>query len=189
MEVKPDREARFIAFLRAINVGGHTVKMDRLRSLFGALGFSRVRTFIASGNVIFDAPGADAKVLEAQIATHLQEALGYGVATFIRSASELAEIARYRPFAASELDADGNVLYVAFVSAPPSDDAQRALMAFRSDVDDFHVNGREIYWLCRKKMSDSAFSGALLEKTIGMPATLRNSTTVRKLAAKYAPAS
>ena len=128
-------------------------------------------------------------MLETQIATHLQEALGYGVATFIRSASEMAEIARYRPFSASELDADGNVLYVAFVSGPPSDDAQRALMSFRSDVDDFHVHGREIYWLCRKKMSDSAFSGALLEKTIGMPATLRNSTTVRKLAAKYAPAS
>jgi len=43
-----------------------------------------------------------------------------------------------------------------------------------------------IYWLCRKKMSESTFSGALLERTIGMPATMRNSTTVKKLAAKYA---
>jgi uncharacterized protein (DUF1697 family) len=117
----------------------------------------------------------------------IEAALGYEVATFIRSTSRLAEIARYQPFAASELDAEGNVLYVAFVATPPSSDAQQRLMTFRNDVDDFHVEEREIYWLCRKKVADSAFSGALLEKTIGAPATLRNSTTVRKLAAKYAP--
>jgi len=61
-------------------------------------------------------------------------------------------------------------------------------MAFRSEVDDFRVHGCEVYWLCRKKISESAFSGALLEMAIGMPATIRNATTVRKLAAKY-PAS
>ena len=50
--------ARLVAFLRAINVGGHNVKMDRLRELFEALGLSNVETFIASGNVIFDSrPG------------------------------------------------------------------------------------------------------------------------------------
>ncbi len=58
-------------------------------------------------------------------------------------------------------------------------------MAHRTEVDDFRVHGREVYWLCRKRMSDSSFSGALLEKTLGMPVTMRNATTVRKLAAKY----
>jgi uncharacterized protein (DUF1697 family) len=61
-------------------------------------------------------------------------------------------------------------------------------MAYRNEVDDFSVHGREVYWLCRKKMSESSFSGVLLEKTIGMPATIRNATTVKKLVAKY-PAS
>ena len=177
---------RFIAFLRAINVGGHTVKMDYLRTLFEALGFSNVETFIASGNVIFESPPANTPTLEEKIESHLQKSLGYKVATFIRSASELAAIAKYRPFPTSELDTAGHSLYIAFLPAPPSGEAQQQLMAFRSEIDDFHVHEREIYWLCRTRMSDSAFSGALLERTIGMPATMRNATTVRKLAAKYA---
>ena len=174
---------RLIAFLRAINVGGHTVKMDRLRQLFESLGCLNVETFIASGNVIFESPVGNDQVLEQQIASHLHESLGYAVATFIRSVSEVADIANYQPFAASELK--DSALYIAFLPAPPNGEAQQKLMAFRTPLDDFHVHGREIYWLCRTRSSDSAFSGALLEKAIGMPATMRNSTTVRKLAAKY----
>jgi uncharacterized protein (DUF1697 family) len=178
--------SRFIAFLRAINVGGHTVKMDYLRQLFESLEFSNVETFIASGNVIFESHAQKVQTLEKQIERHLQQLLGYEVATFIRSAPELATIANYRPFAPAELEAAGNFLYIAFLPAPPSSEAQQKLMAFQTEVDDFHSHGREIYWLCRKKLSESKFSGALLEKTIGMPATVRNSTTVKKLAAKYA---
>src|SRR6266545_1627528 len=174
---------RYIAFLRAINVGGHTVKMEHLRRLFESLGFSNVETFIASGNVIFEA--SDAHTLEQQIERHLQHSLGYAVATFLRTAAELAAIAHYQPFPISELDAARNGLYIAFLPAPPPDEAQQKLMAFRTELDDFHIHGREIYWLCRTKISLSAFSGALLEKTIGMPATMRNATTVRKLATKY----
>jgi len=188
LEPSGDRMTRFIAFLRAINVGGHNVKMDRLRELFESLGLSSVETFIASGNVIFRAPSRSAESLEKEIEDHLWESLGYKVATFIRSDSELAYVASYLPFAASELDREGNSLYIAFLPAPPDEETKQRLSAFRTEVDDFHVHGREAYWLCRKKMSESAFSGALLEKTLGMPATMRNATTVRRLAAKY-PAS
>ncbi len=80
---------------------------------------------------------------------------------------------------------EGSSLYIAFLPTLPGDDRQQKLMGYRSPVDDFHIHGREVYWLCRKKMSESAFSGALLEKTLGMPATIRNSTTVKKLASKY----
>ena len=178
--------SRFIAFLRAINVGGHTVKMDYLRQLFESLGFSNVETFIASGNVIFESSAKNAQTLEKKIESHLQQSLGYEVVTFIRSAAELAAIAKYQPFPTAKLDAAGHSLYIAFLPAPPTDEAQQKLMAFRTEVDDFHIHEREVYWLCRKKMSESTFSGALLERTIGMPATMRNSTTVKKLAAKYA---
>jgi uncharacterized protein (DUF1697 family) len=176
---------RLIAFLRAINVGGHTVKMDRLRALFAELDFANVETFIASGNVIFEAPEQATATLEKQIERHLQESLGYEVKTFIRSTIELAEIATYQPFPKADLEADGNSLYIAFLAASPTDEAQQKLLTFRSEIDDFHVHEREIYWLCRKRMSDSTFSGALLEKTIGMPATMRNVTTVKRLTAKY----
>jgi uncharacterized protein (DUF1697 family) len=180
---------RYIAFLRAINVGGHNVKMDYLRELFESLGYENVQTFIASGNVIFDSPTEDTRTLEKEIEDHLRESLGYEVATFIRLASELVNISRYEPFAPSELMAEGNSLYIAFLKASPSDEAEKKLMTYRSEVDDFHVYGREVYWLCRKKMSESAFSGALLEKTIAMPATMRNATTIKRLAAKYPPSA
>ena len=176
---------RLVAFLRAINVGGHNVKMDQLRELFESLGLSNVETFIASGNVIFDSPAANAQTLEKEIEGHLRASLGYEVATFIRSASELADIVSYEPFATSELDREGNSLYIAFLPAPPDTEAEQRLLAFRTEIDDFHVRGREIYWLCRKRMSESAFSGALLEQTIWTPATVRNANTLRRLAAKY----
>ena len=177
---------QYIAFLRAINVGGRVVKMAHLRTLFAELGFSDVTTFIASGNVLFETPATDLPALERQIARYLHQDLGYEVATFLRTPSDLAAIAHHPAFALADLAADGNALYIAFLPAPPTAEAQHQLLTFRTAVDDFHVHGREVYWLCRKKISDSAFSGARLEKTVRMPATVRNATTVRKLAANVA---
>jgi uncharacterized protein (DUF1697 family) len=59
------------------------------------------------------------------------------------------------------------------------------LRSFATDIDDFRVIGREVYWLCRTRFSDSGFSGAKLEKSLGMKTTLRNTNTVERLAAKY----
>ena len=174
---------KYVAFLRAINVGGHTVKMDYLRGLL-KLWITNVDV-IASGNVIFDSPSRSARTLERKIEASLELTLGYAVKTFIRSTSELAEIANYKPFTEKELSAAGNRLYIGFMPASPSDAAQQKLFALPLKMDDFHLHGREVYWLCRTSFSDSEFSGARLEKTLGMPATLRNSTTVKKLAAKF----
>lgn len=159
--------------------------MDYLRALFEALGFSNVETFIASGNVIFDSRSTSTKALEKKIEACLKETLGYRVAAFIRSTSELAAIAHYQPFKAADLKAEGNALYIAFVAGEPSVEAKQKLLSFATEVDHLHVSGREVYWLCRRNISESAFSGALLEKTLGMQATLRNSTTVKKIGSKY----
>ncbi|MCA1575173.1 MAG: DUF1697 domain-containing protein [Acidobacteria bacterium] len=177
---------KYVAFLRAVNVGGHIIKMDHLRQLFQSLGFSNVETFIASGNVIFDTTSKSTKTLETKIESLLRETFGYRVATFVRSTSELAKIAEYKPFGDSELGAEGNALYIAFTSDEPSAEAKRKLLIFTTDVDDFDVYGREVYWLSRKKISESKFSGAQLERTLGMPATIRNANTVKKIALKYA---
>src|ERR1044072_3211714 len=96
---------RYIAFLRAINVcGHHSVKMDFLRRLFESLGFSKVETFIASGNVVFETRAQNAQALERAIEKRLREALAYEVATLIRTAAELAVVASYKPFSQSELE-------------------------------------------------------------------------------------
>jgi uncharacterized protein (DUF1697 family) len=89
--------SRCIAFLRAINVGGHTAKMDDLRQLFQSLGFSGVETFLASGNVVFEATSRNTKALEKKIEKKLQEALGYEVATFITVAKIAAKYCSSKP--------------------------------------------------------------------------------------------
>lgn len=175
---------KYFAFLRAINVGGHTVKMDQLRSLFADLGFSNVETFIASGNVIFDSPSKNSKALEKKIESALAKALGYEVVTFVRSLAELAEIAAYQPFTNADVAAC-HAVYVGFLAENPSSAAKQKVRSLSTKDDEFHLNGREIYWLCRAKFSDSKISGALLTKALGMPATLRNVSTINKLAAKY----
>jgi uncharacterized protein (DUF1697 family) len=175
---------RYVAFLRAINVGGHTVKMDALRRLFEALGFSGVETFIASGNVVFESDSTAAARLEVKIESCLAKALGYEVRTFLRTDAEVAAISKYKPF--RETDIQSAVAFcVGFVAKALEREAERVVMGFKSDIDDFHVHGREVYWLCRKRQSKSTFSNAAPEKRLGMRATLRGINTIVRLAAKY----
>ena len=174
---------KYFAFLRAINVGGRNIKMDQLRQLFVDMGFANVETFIASGNVIFEADETERKALERQIETNLQTALGYTVDTFVRTYADLLAIQADQPFPLSELE--DNKLYIGFLADPPNDEAKQALQACTTEVDTFHINGSEVYWLCRKTISQSDFSGAKLEKALDMPATLRNQNTVNRLIKKY----
>jgi uncharacterized protein (DUF1697 family) len=175
---------RFIAFLRAVNVEGHTVKMDLLRQLFVTLGFKGVDTFIASGNVIFEANFADTRSLEGLIEVRLGQTMGYEIATFIRTSSELAEIASYQPFSRADLQASV-AFNVAFLKGPLEQQEQQKLMALRTEIDDFHCHNREVYWLCRVRQSQSSFSNAVLEKTLGRQSTLRGVNTLKKMVAKF----
>ena len=176
---------RHVAFLRGINVGGNRiVKMERLRDLFEDLGMQDVGTFIASGNVLFSAPSADTPVLEARIERQLAKALGYEVATFVRTEHELAAIARHDPFELAP-DAGKATLIIGFLRAAPSAAAREQLVRLRTPTDDFRVCGREWYWLLSSGLGASTVSGTALGKIIGATTT-RNVTTVRKLAARLA---
>jgi uncharacterized protein (DUF1697 family) len=175
---------RLTAFLRAINVGGHNVTMEALRGYFEALGFTGVETFIASGNVIFTSSSKDQRALEKKIEARLRTALGYEVTTFIRSDAEVAAIAGYKPFTEAQMRHAG-ALCVGLVAEPLGPAAARALMTFKTDIDDFHVHGREVYWLCAKKQSESTFSNASFERALKVRATFRGVNTVSRLAARH----
>jgi uncharacterized protein (DUF1697 family) len=175
---------RFIAFLRAINVGGHTVKMDALRRHFESLGYINVETFIASGNVVFETTSKNSKTLETTIENKLREVLGYEVTAFIRTGTDLAGIAVYKPFRSSDLEAAA-ALNIALLKNPLDKGAAQTLMSLRTAIDDFLVHGREAYWLCKKKQSESTFSNAVLEKALGIRSTLRGVSTIQKMAAKF----
>jgi uncharacterized protein (DUF1697 family) len=173
---------RYFAFLRAINVGGHhLVKMEALRGHFEDLGFAAVETFIASGNVIFQAKSAKSANLESKIERHLERVLGHTVATFLRTESELAAIHTH---AVDGLEG-APVPNIGFLAAPIGAQAQAALMALQTPTDEFHLHGREMYWLCRTRQSESPVTIARLERAIEAKVTFRGAGTVARLAAKY----
>lgn len=174
---------RYFALLRGINVGGHRIKMDRLRELVEALGFADVETFIASGNVIFSAPSLDVRGMEERIACHLEGALGYEVTTLIRSQHELEAIADFEPRDPAPPDQS---VYVIFLPEAADVELRQSLGGLSTRTDSFEFAGREAYWLIRGKLSESPlFDMGLARMTGGASTTMRNMTTVRRLVAKY----
>lgn len=174
-----------IAFLRAINVGGHTVKMDHLRQLFSDLGFGSVETFIASGNVGFETAESDLAALESRIEIYLNETLGYPVKTFLRTPARLETIARYRPFSPADMENPAHTLYIGFLQSSPGPEAFQKVSALIDPLNQLAILDRELYWLVHTRMSDSVITGARLEKALGMPTSLRNLNTLQKIVAVY----
>ena len=183
------KACRYVAFLRGVNVGGRVVKMAVLKKLFEAMTCEGVETFIASGNVIFDAPAGaavrPAARLETQIEARLEAALGYAVAAFLRTLPELAAIAAHNPFA-GEPAGSGARLYIAFLRAAPSAARRRALLGYASELDQLQVRQREVYWLNRRPPGDTRVPAPPIERVLEAQATVRNANTVRKLSTKYA---
>jgi len=176
---------KYIALLKAINVGGHTVKMDHLKNLFEKMGFENVETFIASGNVVFETKSKGVDAIKKKIEKELEKSLGYKVATFIRTTKELKEIAEHKPFTEFDLNNEQNSLYIGFLDNQPNKDSQKKVLALSDKANEVHFNKTELYWLCRKNFSDSGITGKTLEKALGMETTIRNSTTIRKMVARF----
>ena len=172
---------RHIALLRGINVGGHRVKMDRLRELFTEMGFEDVSTFIASGNVIFAAAETDVEALADRIERHLGEALGFPVETFLRSPERLVEIVEFQPPEHRE----GRALYVIFLKGPPDASMRARFAEVESEADRFTFADREIYWSIDGKISESPLFGGGFDRAMAKTSsTARNTTSLRRLVAK-----
>jgi uncharacterized protein (DUF1697 family) len=175
---------RYIALLRAINVGGRTVKMDRLRTLFEDLGLSEVQTYIASGNVIFESR-ANAASLEKRIEKHLARSLQFSVPTLVRSAPEFIRLADHQPFSGRPALPTLGALYVGFLKSRPAADAAKRVAALGDAANTFALNERELYWRADDRRSVLDIPIATFERVLGCEATFRNVTTVRKIADRY----
>lgn len=178
---------KYIAFLRGINVGGHRVKMDRLREIFEEMGLCGVSTFIASGNVIFSSPSSsDVDDVTEKVERHLERRLGYPVATFLRSPAEIEEIATFEATGGGGQGSSPS-LYVIFLREPAPQDLRQTLAGLGSEIDEFRFSHREIYWTIQGKISESPLFGTGIERaTRGLSTTTRNMTTLRRLVAKLA---
>jgi uncharacterized protein (DUF1697 family) len=178
----------YIAFLRGINLGKRRLKMERLKELFTEMKFAEVSTFIASGNVIFASRTGDARKVEERIEHHLQQALGYDVDTFVRTRAEVAAITKAQPFSAADMANAGHTILTILFKTPLAPDTARKLSAIRTAVDEFCIMGRECFWLCRIKMSDSEVWKLPEMKALILPtSSMRNITTLRNLAELYPP--
>lgn len=178
----------YVAFLAGINLGNRRIKMDALRARFEELKFRNVATFIASGNVLFESNARDAAKLEAQIERHLAKTLGYEVATFVRTRSEVAALAGARPFATADMAEPAHTVLAIFLKAPLAPELARRIMAVRTARDEFHASGRELFWLTRGKLSESAVWTLPEVKALKLPkSTMRNLTTLRKIAEQFPP--
>lgn len=172
---------KYVAFLRAINVGGHTIiKMTDLKQMFESLGLENVQTYIQSGNVIFESAEANTASLEKQIESRIEQATGYKTKLFVRTIREVQAIANKSPFTVKE----DETAYVGFLKEKPDKKHQETLLTFKSEADDFAVKGREVYCL-RRDREKSVFSNNFIEKILKVPGTTRNMTVIRKIAEKY----
>ena len=165
-----------MAFLRAINIRTHQVKMADLRKHFEPLQFDDVSTFIASGNVIFSASGS-AETLESRIEEQLQKCLGYAVGTFLRSEDEVKAIAGHDPFG------EAGTSYVVVLRREPSSELKARIEALNSDENGVKVHGREVYWKPVTFLSSNV--GGALAKILGKEHTIRNANTLKRLAQKF----
>jgi uncharacterized protein (DUF1697 family) len=176
--------SRYAAFLRAMNVGGHRLTNAELQRHFEELGLEDVRTFRASGNVVFDARRRRPDALRKAIEHGLAERLGYAVPTFVRSAEEMARIAAAKPFAARALAASAGKLQVGILRAPTPKAAQRELAALAGEQDRVAFEGCELYWLPSGGVLDSALDMQKVASVLG-EMTMRTKATVEQLAAKH----
>lgn len=175
---------RYVAFLRAVNVGGRVVKMDALRGHFEEAGLSEVETFIASGNVIFSSSAKATAPVEQRIEMHLKKSLGFDVPTLIRSTAEVAEAAARTPYTETEIAAAGTFV-AAFLRGPLDAAGRKGLAGLESDVDRFVLHGREVYWLANTKQSETKITIVKFERAVGCAATMRAMTSLRRLAARH----
>ena len=174
---------RWIAFLRAINVGGHVVKMHALKAIFEAIGFENVETFIASGNVLFDSKEKNAAKLEARIEKELKAALGYESSTYIRAIAELQKLVGEMPYGDKELGADG-YLQVGFFRDELTKESRDLISKLITENHDFRFGDKEVFWLLRGRFSENPLKGDLAARKLVATGTFRNIKMLRRLAAK-----
>ena len=169
----------YIALLRGINVSGHKkIKMPDLKAMFEALGFTNVRTYIQSGNVVFESNSA--KDLESKISAKIQEQFGFEVSVICRTAKEMEQVIARNPYA-KMVDFEAEKLYVTFLQETPSEEKLEALKAFTFEPEMYTVSGKEIYVYCFNGYGNTKLENSFFEKKLKVAASTRNWRTVNKL--------
>lgn len=172
----------WVAFIRGINVGGNKIiPMKALAEACTALGFREVRTYIASGNVLFEAGGTKPEPLARRMEKAILETFGHEVTVIVRERQALESLAKTLPFGAAHREKDTK-LYVAFFSADASL-KPKLPQAFPADGLELLGAGERMAFFVARPLNGKHVVPVLpLEKMFGVPAvTVRNWNTICKM--------
>jgi uncharacterized protein (DUF1697 family) len=177
--------ASYAAFLRGVNLGAkRKTGSAELRSCFEAIGMEEVQTFRTSGNVVFDAPRESKAKLRERIEKALEEAFGFDVVVFLRTAAELRAIGAYEPFPAKLVQASEGKLQVALLSEQPAAATRKQVLAMATDHDLLAFRDLELFWLPSGLMRDAELDLKAVEKLTGTW-TMRTKGTLELIGAKF----
>jgi len=172
---------KYVAFLRGINVGGNNmIKMERLREIVAALGFENVKTYVNSGNVIFETKKTGDKKLAAAVHEVIKKELGMDISVMVRSVDEIKEIVKKNPYHGRfENDKE---LHIFFLNEPLSPEHQKLLLANNSETELITLDERTIYYLPRAGILEGVLGKGFIDRKLRIQATARNWRTVNKVA-------
>lgn len=176
---------KYAALFRGINVGGkNTVKMDDLKQLFLKLGMHKIKTYIQSGNVVFET-NLDKASLQNVIYTGFAECFGFESNVIIRNLNEIEALIKRIPFSAEEIaaaeaaDPEVEHLYIYFLEHIPNQTLMDDICKEYVGPDTLQVGKSEIYFLCHQSIRKSKL--AIRTARIFDSSTVRNWKTVNKL--------
>jgi uncharacterized protein (DUF1697 family) len=168
-----------VALLRGINVGGkNMLPMKDLTKMFADAGCTDVRTYIQSGNVVFEAPAGAPGVAD-HVVRHIEKRFGFRIPVILRTSHQLLKTIRDNPFLTTV--ADQRWLHVYFLANAPNARAIAGLDPARSAPDAFHVLGQEIFLHLPNGMGRSKLTNAYFDSKLSTTCTARNWATVLKL--------
>lgn len=171
---------KYVALLRGINVGGHNkIKMDELRAMFSTLGFEDVKSYINSGNIIFEIRKTGNDKLVTKIEKAIAKTFSLQIKVVIRESAEVANLVKQNPF--HDKMTDEKNLYVAFLSNHLSAENQELLLSNNNEFEEFAIIDQDVFCLSNKGFQDGLLGKKYIDNKLKTSATVRNWRTVNKL--------
>ncbi len=168
-----------IALLRAVNVGGnHSLPMKELVRLLESMGLAGIKTYIQSGNAVFQAKKSDVAALAGKIKSRIKRSHGFAPETVVLTLNELKRAIAANPY--SQADANPKSLHLVFLDFVPKKPDLATLEKLRQDREHFALKGKIFYFYAPDGVGRSKLF-ARIEKVLGVTGTARNGRTVRCL--------
>jgi uncharacterized protein (DUF1697 family) len=169
----------YLSLLRGINVSGQKIiQMKDLTKLFESFGFNNVRTYLQTGNVLFDSDETDTAKLTTFIEEKLLKELGYKVTVIIRTKHDLLDIVEQNPF--NEYDGDVKY-YITFLAETPVKSPTLPIRMNDIENEVFKIENNNVFTVGFNIKGRYGFPNVFIEKEFGVPATTRNLNSILRI--------